>query len=429
MSHRYLTPRWKGRAFLAVLATASVVALAACSSGSSAAGGSATTAGDGGPATASGGSPATAPNGPGAASQGAASTSNPVVVGVMYTDDNPLGVSPEIKGAAIAAQQYINAHGGIGGRELKVVPCNGENNAQNDVQCATEFANDGAITVQGLDAVWGGIGPAILAKSGIVNQTEPLAGPEFSNANSYPWLGINVTGGTAMAAYVKQQHGSAACMYLDVAAEVPSCTTDFEQQLGTSIPLVPIAATASDMSQYVVTLARSHAEYVPLATDVTRAIAIIQAASQIGYDPHWMMIDDFARPDFFKALGTLAKGCIFFSDLELPGDAADPDTAVFNAALKEYAPGTLIDNQSVMAFSDLMTLKRLGDQQGGAKMTRADLPGLLAGIHGIKQFMGPVLNSATHLAGYPHDMHSGAYLWMWDGEGYQPLGHGYYAAA
>ena len=283
--------------------------------------------------------------------------------------------------------------------------------------------------MQGLDAVWGGIGPAILEKAGVVNQTEPLAGPEFSNPNAFPWLGINVTGGTAAAAYVKQQHGAAGCMYLDVAAEVPSCTTDFEQKLGASIPLVPISATASDMSQYVVKLAQSHAEYVPLATDVTRAIAIIQAANQIGYDPHWIMIDDFARPDFFKALGPLAKGCIFFSDLELPSDAADPDTSIFNAAMKQYAPGTLIDNQSVMAFSDLMTLQRLGDQQGGDKMTKADLPALLANIHGVKQFMGPVLNSADHLPGYPHDMHTGAYLWMWNGQGYQAVGSGYYQGA
>ena len=434
MSHRYLTTRGKARAFLIATTATAAMILAGCSSSSSTGGGSQTPAGGASSAAAGSGTAAPAPGTSGSGASGAPAQSsvsgaNPVVVGVMYTDDNPLGTSPEIKGAAVAAQQYINAHGGIGGRALKVVPCNGANNAQNDVQCATEFVNDGAITVQGLDAVWGGIGPAILAKSGVVNQTEPLAGPEFSNPNAYPWLGINVTGGAALADYVKQQHGTAACMYIDVAAEVPSCTTEFEKQLGTSIPLVPIAVTANDMSQYVVKLSQSRAQYVSLNTDVNRAIAIIQAANQIGYNPHWMMIEDFARPDFFKALGSLAKGCVFFSDLELPSYAADPDTAIFNAAMKQYAPTTLIDNQSVMAFSDLMTLQRLGNQQGGAKMTKADLPGLLSSIHGIKQFMGPVLNSATHLPSYPHDTHTGAYLWMWNGQAYQPLGQGYFEDA
>ena len=76
-----------------------------------------------------------------------------------------------------------------------------------------------------------------------------------------------------------------------------------------------------------------------------------------------------------------------------------------------------------------MTLQRLGNQQGGAKLTKADLPGLLSSIHGIKQFMGPVLNSATHLPSYPHDTHTGAYLWMWNGQACQTLGQGYFEDA
>ena len=168
MSHRYLSTRAKSGALRIAMAAAFAALLAACSSSSGvSSGGSQTPAG--------GVSSAAAPSGTGGPStpaQRLVSSTNPVIVGVMYTDDNPLGVSPEIKGAADAAGQYINAHGGIGGRELKVVTCDGMNNAQNDVQCATEFANDGAITVQGLDAVWGDIGPAILAKSGVVNQTD-----------------------------------------------------------------------------------------------------------------------------------------------------------------------------------------------------------------------------------------------------------------
>jgi branched-chain amino acid transport system substrate-binding protein len=414
MSHRHMSRRGKSAAFLIALAAVFTLILSACTSSSTSSGFS---------AAASGGGSAAAAGGPNTPSASSVSTADPVVVGIMYTDNNPLGTSPEIKGAALAAQQYINAHGGIGGRALKVVPCNGANNAQNDVQCATEFADDGAITVQGLDAVWGSIGPAILQKSDVVNQTEPFAGPEFDNPNAYPWLGMNVTGGAVLAAYVKQQHASAACMYIDVAALAQACTTEFEQHLGESIPLVPIAVSANDMSQYVARLAQLHPEYVYLSTDPNRSIAIMQAASQIGYDPHWMMIQADAEPVFFKNLGSLAKGTVFFSDLELSDNTTDPDTAIFNEAMKEYAPSILIDGQSVMTFSDLMTLKRLGDQQGGDKMIRADLSGLLAKIHGIKQFMGPVLNYATYLPGHPHDVHAGAYVTMWNGQTYQPLGY------
>jgi ABC-type branched-subunit amino acid transport system substrate-binding protein len=90
---------------------------------------------------------------------------NPVVVGVLYTDDNPVGDEPETRVAALAAQSYINSHGGIGGRTLKVVPCNGKNDPQTDVQCATEFVNDGAVAVHGLDGEWGSAGVSIIAKA------------------------------------------------------------------------------------------------------------------------------------------------------------------------------------------------------------------------------------------------------------------------
>ncbi|MFE4850825.1 hypothetical protein ACFRFK_45370, partial [Streptomyces sp. NPDC056689] len=46
---------------------------------------------------------------------------NPVEVGVLYTDDNPLGIAPEILDGAEAAAQYVNSHGGVGGRAVKIV--------------------------------------------------------------------------------------------------------------------------------------------------------------------------------------------------------------------------------------------------------------------------------------------------------------------
>ena len=106
--------------------------------------------------TASGSSSA-APAGSAAPSSGAApvSTSDPVAIGILYTDDNPIGTAPEIQQAAVAAANYVNANGGIGGRAVKIVACNGKNNAQNDVQCATQFVNSGVVTVFGPGRILG----------------------------------------------------------------------------------------------------------------------------------------------------------------------------------------------------------------------------------------------------------------------------------
>ena len=95
MSHRHLARRGKGAAFLIALAAVFTLILSACASSSTSSGSLATASG-GGSDKAAGGESDT----PSASS---ASTTDPVVVGVMYTDNNPLGTSPEIKSTALAA--------------------------------------------------------------------------------------------------------------------------------------------------------------------------------------------------------------------------------------------------------------------------------------------------------------------------------------
>ena len=154
---------------------------------------------------------------------------NPVVIGVLYTDDNPIGIAPEIKSAGEAAAAYVNSHGGVGGRPVKIVACNGMNNAQNDAQCATQFVNSGVVTVEGLDGFWGGVGVSIIGKAGIANQTLPISGPEFSAPNAYPWEGSGITASAAAASYFVQQKMTSACAYQDIPSFQEQCIDDFQK--------------------------------------------------------------------------------------------------------------------------------------------------------------------------------------------------------
>src|SRR5579863_3510701 len=222
---------------VAVPAIAGILLIAGCSnSGSSSAGGSQAGTGAASAATSAGtgAAAATSSSGSGDAAALAAGTKNvsggnPVVIGVLYTDDNPIGIAPEIKSAGEAAAAYVNSHGGVGGRPVKIVACNGMNNAQNDAQCATEFVNSGVVTVEGLDGFWGGVGVSIIGKAGIVNQTLPISGPEFSAPNAYPWEGSGVTASAAAASYFVQQKLASACAYQDVPAFQEQCADDFQK--------------------------------------------------------------------------------------------------------------------------------------------------------------------------------------------------------
>jgi hypothetical protein len=68
---------------------------------------------------------------------------------------------------------------------------------------------------------------------------------------------------------------------------------------------------------------------------------------------------DNARPDFFTTLGAAATGVTFWSDLVLPSDTANPDAAIYNAAMEQFmghnklseSTGTLRERQTVCRSS------------------------------------------------------------------------------
>ena len=409
-----------GRAYVAAaLCSAGGLVLAGCSSSGNASSSSST-------GTASNSTASSSPVSAATASGAAASTADPVQVGILYTADNPIGTSPEVLAAANAAAAYINAHGGIGGRAVKIVACNGQNNAQSDARCAAQFVNSSVVTVYGLDGLWGGIGVSIIGKAGIVNQTLPISGPEFTAPNAYPWEGSGITGSYAAAAYAAGSKGSGACAYVDVAAFQQQCDQYFEpaaKALNVSTSTVSIPADASDMSPYATKLSSGGAKVVLVTAGGQVPEELVNDSAQIGYDPTWILPTQ--QPDFFKAVGSHAKGLIFYNDLKDGSDTADRDSALFDSVMKQYAPTAAIDAFSIMAFSNLMTLKALGDQAGGSKITRQNMPALLSKID-VQQFMGPMLNYQVHLPGAPHAVHTGAYLYEWNGSALQLAGRGYY---
>ena len=419
------TRRGRPALVIAVPAIAGALVIAGCSSsGSSSTGASATGTGAVPAATSSSGT-----GGAAALAAGTKNVSggNPVVIGVLYTDDNPIGIAPEIKSAGEAAAAYVNSHGGVGGRPVKIVACNGMNNAQNDAQCATQFVNSGVVTVEGLDGFWGGVGVSIIGKAGIANQTLPISGPEFSAQNAYPWEGSGVTASAAAASYFVQQNMTSACAYQDIPSFQEQCVDDFQKPaktLGANPQLVTIPPTANDLSQYAAKLQQTGAKGVLVVAGSPGTPNLIQAAAQIGYKPQWILPSQ--RPDFFKAVGTDADGAIFYDDLVDSSDTANTDAAVFRAAMSKWAPGAVLDAFSIMTFSNIVTLSRLGDHVGGDKITRAGLPAVLGQIKNLPQFMGPTLDASKHLAGLPHALHTGAYLYQWNGTSYTLAGKGYY---
>jgi len=402
------------RASVALLTGVVLTLSAACSSSG---GGSGDSGGSNGPATA-------ATTGPGLSGA-------PIKVGLMYTDDNALGNSPEIRDAGLAAQSYVNAHGGFDGRPLQLVTCNGKNNPANDAECAQQFVNSKVITVLGLDGVWGSAGVPIINRAGILNQTLAISGPEYSSPNAYPFNGELIAAGNAIADYAAENGvKSVACIYAEVASLEQSCKEYIGKNLqakGITVTQIPVPVTTTDMGQYAQKLAQTKADLVAPVSGVPFTTALITAAQQNGYNPKWFVPGTNATPDFFKALGSGANGMDFYMDYKAPTDTSDPNTQIFLNAMKQYQPKAEVDTAAVEAFSNVMTLQTIAKQIGAQKMTSAGLKEAIKNANNLPQFMGAPLNANQHLPGLPNCLGVSSYFYTYQDGKYVPVGKGLYS--
>ena len=122
-----------------------------------------------------------------AASSAAAPTGDPVVT-YTITDLNSQGpVYPNIDATAKAYEQYINANGGIAGRPLKAVVCDGQGTPEGSAACARKAVEDKAVAVVGSftfapDAIVSILEPANIAYFGACC---PLGSKEFQSKIAY----------------------------------------------------------------------------------------------------------------------------------------------------------------------------------------------------------------------------------------------------
>jgi ABC-type branched-subunit amino acid transport system substrate-binding protein len=118
---------------------------------------------------------------------GTGGTTGPIVVMTWAPENTNATNMPGMPAMAKTFAKYINARGGVGGRELKVVTCNEHNSALGAQDCAQRAADEGAVAVVGSYSQYGAAFTSTLEAEGI-----PYVGgygvtqDEFESPLSYP---------------------------------------------------------------------------------------------------------------------------------------------------------------------------------------------------------------------------------------------------
>jgi branched-chain amino acid transport system substrate-binding protein len=328
----------------------------------------------------------------------------PVLVNMNVALTGPI-TFPQDKTAAVVAQDAINAAGGIHGRPLKVIFCDGQSpvDPSPSIRCTQSAANNSQVVAEVGDyTAFGDEITPILHSAGLVDiGNVPLAAPQLSLDNSFPLIASE--GGALGECIVDQGIKSVGLAYIDIPAGSQSIAFGnlfLGKGRGTSYAKsVPVALTATDMTPQVTSLTSSAGVALSLApTQVTQflkdhaVVAPNQPVCSSGLG---------TLPSDLSTLGSLANKLYLVYGLPLiNGD--NPGIAVFKKQMAQYSPSTTLDETMLNAWLAVTAFAQVANQTTGAVTRAAELhawQGLTS--FQVDGLLPPDLNLKTSPLGIP----------------------------
>jgi len=332
----------------------------------------------------------------------------PFNIGVIYAE----GVSgidlPDLRNGAEAAGEYVNKElGGIGGRPVEIMACNGKADPAQNAACAQQFVDDNAIGVTGLDPTWGDNGLPITDEAGIAFVGLPVSNAEFLTPTSHPFGGGSLTAFPALAKYAVDDLDvqNAVVLYADLEAGELAANALLGDPLradGVNVELIPEAVGAADYTSAVVKANDANPDIIFILFSSVDCGRIIQAAQQVGVTAQLAGSGSCADPSALEIAGEDAlNGFLLNSDTHYLAKEGEPefeDAEIFRDRIVRYADQEPT-SFSAATFSEVVTLVDIANQVADAQGVDAvNAQTVLAQIESVTDqpiFMGDVLDSTN----------------------------------
>jgi branched-chain amino acid transport system substrate-binding protein len=354
---------------VAPLVTALAVGLAATACSSS----STSTSSSGSASSSASGAP-TSPVSEGALGTPNAATGAPIVFGVLNLESGPV-TFPEAVQAEQAAVSYVNAYkGGIGGRPIKLVSCATDGQPSTSQRCANQIADQKPVAILGgADTGAPGAIPvwtrANLAYLGGI----PFTPAEQNYPNGAIFSSVSSADNAAASVYAaKTLNAKSAAIISTSDTQGTSVSNGVIAPTMTNagiskITKVFIPPTASDVSSAVATAVGAHPDVIYINAPAA-CPNILNSLKQLGNTAKLFGIDPCTSPKAIAGANGGANG-LYFAGPTLDPSANTPETQVYLAALKKYAPPSIaLDSIATIGFQTVVNV-----QAALAKFSTADL--------------------------------------------------------
>lgn len=336
-----------------------------------------------------GGSTSTAPTGP-----ASTTSSNAIVVGLINTENAPVGSFPELRRGALAAARYVNAtYSGVKGRPLQIVPCTTTGTPESSQSCANNLLGKHPVAViGGVDlGVAASLPPLQSAGVPYLGGT-PVATDALTSNGSFMFTGgtaTEVLGEVAYATDTLHAHRMAA-VYVDVPgllSQAVSLLGSIVRKKGvTQFKVVPVESDAPDMVPALSSVSDAHPDAVLAVFPGQACTRVIQGVASIGLKATMLYPSLCAGEQLLSAAGSSADGSVVASGYRPFSDTSDPDVQTYLSALKKYDASLKPSLLSQAGFSVVMNLYQLLGEVPGALTPKA-LSDVLHATHDHANFM------------------------------------------
>lgn len=280
------------------------------------------------------------------ASSATAPTGTPLKVGVIAGVNTPLGSFPEVFAADKAAARAVNAAGGIKGHPVQVLTCNGLDNPNNELSCAKQLLQQGAVAFVG--GTWIAADAAInkaLTQAHVANIASST--PQAVDYSSPIAFQIDLYAGSYVACATKTMAALAKSTKIaPVALSLPVALSTLDNAVKPAAEAngltwtnpVTFPVSTTNFAPVVQQVVNSHIKFVLPVMSPVALPAFLAAASQTGAQLTYCAAEGLATPGALTKAGT-AAGSLYATLSHPPISAAGqyPEIAEFLSQMKTEA--------------------------------------------------------------------------------------------
>lgn len=294
----------------------------------------------------------------------------PIRIGMINQEDTPAGSFPELRFAADAAINWINAElGGVGGRPIELFPCVSEFSVESSQACAQELVLDEVVAlVGGIDVLMQGALP-VLQQNGIpIVGGIPAGLAEQQSEIAFAFSGGGAAGLAAFMAHAAEQGYERAFLAygefdsFQVAAEDYAAVVG--EDLGLDVRLRAFPIFGADFTSVLNDAKTFDADAVIISAADSACVPVMESFRELGFEGTLYLVGACAAEEIIDAAiaSDNAQAGVVFSS-EGPPDRDNVEGNIFDRVSTTYNNG---DAQAAgtVGFRGMMNLYGILDQLG-----------------------------------------------------------------